>query len=524
MVICVTSLTDIDQFVSQMLLVGIRENLLLERLKMSSNSSAYEAVVYVASSGLSTIHNSARIYGSGEITTEGVDTIGSREGPLYNYAIGVAAPAIVMILFFIIWGCSLICAKKCCKGCCGKNVALFFFVAACSISLLGWALGLAGNVNTTKGVTAMMDGIGAVQNFAVRIANLTDEAADFSESLLELSEDINVQCSNDNLSFPLSGISDGLNQTIQAAVGDGGLQDTIAQFNTETNNAKNLVIQYVQWREIGTMIVIVVTMVILTIFMVSTALRVMDSTPEQCRPLVRCSSRTTSCVVFIFGILLLLIIWIFVALIHVIVTIGADLCVPSINYNINRLANEVINDTFSSVDPCTIPGYQETSAGILCYYQTCNGTNQVEELTTPIRENSNFSRNLLVDFKTELVDLVTSHNVTVFSPQCFPSMDAFLDESDEIFVLVNKALDLTTCPAINPVYSALLYDGVCNGLFDGLVFTYVSCIIACTFMMFAMSIFRIFDFGMYEYGQLPQAHYVDGKVGDSKGGPITQAV
>jgi len=485
---------------------------------------SFQAVQYSPAPGLVSIHNTARLFGVNQLTTEGFDTITSQTGPLYQYAVGVIVPAVLMILIFIIWGFSLIFAKCCCKGCCSKNIALFLFVGSCSLSLIGWAIGLAGNVNTTKGVNAMLDGVGAVQGLSKKVVGLTYDVANFSDSMFALAVNMEQQCQNPNVSFPFTGISEGLNGTISSAIGPDGLGGTLNKFNDEIDRYRGVIEQYVNWREVGTMIVIIVTMVILFIFMLTTALRVMESTPESCRPCMKFSSRSTSCLVFLFGILLLLIIWIFVALIHLIVTVGADLCVPSINSNINRLANEVSNKTYSGVDPCEAQSFRDSTPGIICYYQTCQGTNKLADLADPISTNNDFSKTLLDTFRQALND----SNVTdIASPECFPSMDKFVDKAGGVFTFVDRALNLTTCAEINPVYAAFLYSGLCNGLFNGLVFTYVSCIIAATFMMLAMSIFRIFDFNMYEYGRLPEGYYVDQKAGGqvvSTGGPVTQAV
>lgn len=489
----------------------------------------FTAAVYTPTQGLVTLHSAVRVRGVNSLTAEGVTDITATSGPMFDYLVGVAVPAAVMIVFFVGWVFSLICGKICCKGCCGKNVALLLFTAACCMSLVGWAMSLAGNVETTKGVGAMLDGITAVQNYARRVQNLTTDAGNFASGLVTLANTMNVECTNDaNITFPLDDITGGLNDTINTALGDSGFSGQINQINRDADRYKDLVVQYVAWRETGTMVVIVVTMVILTIFMVTTVLRVMDSTPEQCRPCLRCSSRGTSCIVFLFGILLLLIIWIFVAIIHVIATVGADLCVPSINSNLNRLINEAVNKDYTTDgDPCLNSTFRNSSIGVVCYYQTCEGVNKLAELTDPIRTGSQSSADFLGDFRITLNDSITFGNTTVLSANCFPSMDNFVQGTRGISTLVNRALDLTTCPEINPVYASFLYSGLCNGLFGSLAFTYITAIIAAAFMMMAMSIFRIFDFASYEEGRLPegeivQGDYVKGNQLAPSGGPIVQ--
>jgi len=487
------------------------------------------AVEFVPASGLVSIHNTARLMGSNALTLQGISLQGggsityeSVQGtPAYNYFVGLIVPAVIMIIIFLIWGCSLICAKKCCKGGCSKNVALSFFVLFCLGSLGGWVLGLVGNVNTTNGFNAMVEGITDVQDFSQDVVGIADQANNVTSILSALALEMDIQCNNSNVSFPLQGISGGLNASLPSGVVE--LKNQVNGFNSQIDTYKSISVQYLAWRETGTMIVIVVIMVVLSLFMVSTTLRVMDSTPECCRPIARCSSRSTSCIVFIFGILLLLIIWIFVAIIHVIVTFGADLCVPSVNSNINRLVTEVANNDFSGQNPCT--GNVTGPLGILCYYQTCQGASPLGDQIDQLNVNSSATQ--MRNFRDELIGNLTQYNITINST-CFESIDSFLNGTDLIFDTVQDATDLAACSSINPVYASLLYDGVCNGLFNGLVFTYVSCIVACVFMMAAMSIFRIFDFDRYEEGRLPEAYYDDagGKGGQvvSTGGPIVKDV
>jgi hypothetical protein len=485
----------------------------------------YTAVVYTPVPGLVTMHNAARIGGVNTFTTQGLLDITSTDGPSRQYIVGVIVPAVVMVIMFFAWLISLCFAKCCCKGCCSKNVALLLFTVACSTALIGWALALAGNVATTNGVNAMLNGVTAVQNYARKVQNLTDDAGLFATDLNTLANSMQQDCSNDhNVSFPIGGITGGLNGVIDQSIGGNGLGGQITSINQNIDKYKDMTLGYVAWRETGTMIVIIITIVVLFIFMVTTALRVMDSTPEACRPCLRFSSRSTSCVVFLFGILLLLIIWIFVAIIHVLATIGADLCAPSINGSINRLANEAINQVYNSTtDPCLDSQFRDSSLGVICYYQTCTGPNKVADLTAPIKGNSGDSQTLLLDFRKALNDSIAQFNTNVSSPNCFPSMDKFINGTTGIFGLVDRALELTTCPEINPVYAAFVYDGICNGLFGGLTFTYITAIIACVSMMFAMSIFRIFDFSKYEYGRLPEAEYIEPNKTMDSGGPIVQA-
>jgi len=219
---------------------------------------------------------------------------------------------------------------------------------------------------------------------------------------------------------------------------------------------------------------------------------------------------------------------VFVAIIHAIVTVGADLCVPSPNSNINRLIGEVTNQQPPGSDPCLDPTFSASSVGVICFYQNCTGPNLLRDIVSPITVDTGGANSALSDFQTTI-----QNNHAVVSPQCFPSISLFFNQTAKIDTLIQSAVDITLCSNLNPVYAKFVYGGFCEGLVNGLVFTYVSCIIAAVFMMLAMSMFRIFDFHKYEEGRLPEAYVVDelpnGQVINngqviSAGGPIQQKV
>lgn len=466
------------------------------------------AEVYSPKNSLFVLHDTPRVGGTNEISILGADTITQMTGPLFSYLLGVGVPAAMFVLFFLIWAFSLLCTRCCCEGrCCGKQIRVFVFVVFCSLSLLGWFLGLIGNSNVTAGFNAMLAAVDSVQGLGEQAINLTTQTTEFTKTMFQLSLDMETQCQNPNISFPFSNITGPLNDSINTVSGPtNGIVSRIEGINSEIDKHISLVVDYIKWREVGTMIVLIVVLVVLSIFMVSTALREAKSIPESLRCCMRCASKSTSWIVFILGFILLLVLWIMVVVIHIVATVGADFCVPDVNSNLNRIGAEALNMPTAQV--CTSSGFD-----ILCFYQTCAGSNPLGVFTQNIE---NFNTQGLSELKN-FTQQLESINVTV-SSACYNSIDAFEDASGDINKLVNSSLNLISCPRVNSVYADVLYDGICNGMVDGLYFTYVSLIIGGTFMMLAMTTFMTFDFDREEEDQVYEAQVIS--VQNETGKPV----
>jgi len=471
----------------------------------------YTPLTYTPIPSLAPIHNTVRILGSNKITVLGLDEVGHRQGPLYAYAIGVIVPAGLMIVCFFIWMFSLYCVQLCFRGKCSKDLALVFFVLSGTFSIAAWVAALIANGNTTNGLNEMLLGVEAVQGLADAIIEISNNATQIANQSLALANSLSVYCANNRTNVPSQQLISGLESAIKAANGNSGVISQLTTINDDFNTYKTEVVQYLSWRYTGSMIVFIVTIVVLFFFLLTTALRVMTSTPQACRHCVRFSSRGTSCLVFVFGILLLLIIWIFLALIHVIVTVGADLCLPNVNTNVNILIAQLSQSWPNETDPCSYPSFANSQDGVLCFYQDCAGPNFLENLVSPIFFNSNLSVSQALQFEQAL------GNATLANPyMCNATIYEFFDKVDGILLLVDVAIEALSCPIVNPVYAFFIYSGFCNGLVGGLVFTYISVICASVFMMLCICLFRIFEFHRYEDGVLPEAFYLEEDMNGNK--------
>lgn len=455
------------------------------------------------------------------------------EGPLYAYLIGIIVPAALMLVMYVIWLFTLCCMRCCCKQRFFKRTCLFIFVAACSVSILGWILGLAGNVNATTGFNAMVAGGRAVQGAALSVVDLGDQTRTLNEELQDLNVEMDVQCTNSyGVDFPISQVSSSLTEALQQVTdSSSGLIAQLQDVSDTFDETIDMITPYIAWREQGTLIVLIVTLVVVAVFMLSTFLREARATPKMCRGSVRLSSKLTSLILFVFGILLMLIIWIFVAVFHVILTAGADICAPNVNVNVNRIIAELTLPALSTsyiatMDPCMDPTYSASQVGqMACYYQTCAGTSPLGDLTFDVSSLTQDAANAIDDFEQELrAQLVLVGEDESMFDTCFTSIHTFLNKSGDLQGIINGAGHILTCENVNPVYAAVLYDGLCNGVVDSMYFFYVSSIFGCVFLMLAMSIYRTFDHpDAYtpEEGEDDYEKRVNGQV-ISSGGPVTK--
>jgi len=437
----------------------------------------YVAPVYTPKQSLVTIHNSLRILGQNTlvISSTSLSDIGSRQGPLFNYVIGVVVPAVAMIIMLVIWLFSLCCAKKCCKGCCRKNVALMLFVLMGMGSAGGWIAALAANKVTTQGFDDMINGVEAVNNFGNQIGTTLNGVSSYVDSLSNLTTYLNVTCQNNvNVTFPFSDIGSSLDSVSNAVSGKNGITDTISNFTSSIQDNIGMVNGYLQWRDLGTTIVLSFLLALTILWVFTTTLRVMDNTPESCQTVARVSSKFTAVIIFFLGVLLLIIIWVFIALIHVIITFGADFCVPDVNTNIDTILGSFLdaNGTGSS-DVCQDSSFLDSPQGTLCYYQTCSGPNYFANLTAPINSNAFSGNTTLAQYVAQVQNSQSSqpypyNNSAPLSAACTDGIADFSAKIDSIGSVVQSALSILDCSTINPVYVQLLYNGMCNGMIDGL--------------------------------------------------------
>jgi len=354
----------------------------------------------------------------------------------------------------------------------------------------------------------------AVINFGDQIGSTLGGVSDYVESLSNLTVYLNATCQNHvNVTFPFADIGSSLNSVSDAVSGKNGITDTINNFTASIQSNIGMVNGYLQWRDTGTTIVLAFLLALTILWVFTTTLRVMDNTPESCQTVARVSSKFTAVVIFILGILLLIILWIFIALIHIIITFGADFCVPDVNANIDTILGSFIDaNSTGSGNVCDDANFVASPQGTLCYYQTCSGPNYFANLTAPINSNAFSGNTTLAQYVAQVQNSQSSqpypyNNTAPLSAACTSGINDFSTKIDSIGAVVQTALAILDCATINPVYVQLLYNGMCNGMIDGLYvralaaahanaqgpvqFSYAAMIIGCVFMMLNMSMYRL---------------------------------
>lgn len=465
-----------------------------------SPPAAYQAVAYVPKPSLETIHSVARVMGVNTLSVLNINQMMANPGdsPVVSYVVGLVVPAVIMVLFFFVWMCTLCCSRCCCKQRRAKRLCMLVFCLACSCSILAWILGLAGNTSATNGFNAVITGLEAVQGLAGEVTTISNDVDLLGLSLQNLTDVMEQTCNNSYVAFPGTAIASQVNDAItQVSSSTSGLVQQLNDVDAQLSAGLLLVVPYLSWRETITLIILILLLVIVSVFFLSTFIRESQMAPQCLDKTARLSSKTTSCVLFVFGILLMMLLWIVVAVVHVILTAGADICAPDVNASVNRLLSELTTPNTPlavGTDACSDAQFLASPVGqILCYYQTCQGVNPLlGGQTIDITNGSVVAHEMVDAFEADVRAQVPPAEIYQFEP-CFASAHEFANETDKFAGLVESALGVVTCEHINPVYASLLYNGLCNGLVDGLYFFYVSSILGMVFLMLAMSIYRTFD-------------------------------
>ena len=528
----------------------------------------YTAIPYEPVPGLKSLHESARLYGvnsldvSGGFSFTGVNSF--MEGPLGRYFIGVLAPAIVMILIAVIWLISLCCTRCCCKGGCGgKNVALTIFTIACAMSFAGWILGIIASSMAVTGLMNMVNGVQGVTNIMSDVRRTGADAVNITDALLVRTNDMSSTCATTTTTFPAASLSQSLND-VKSQINN-SLLPQIATYDDKIRSYFDLVRAYIQWVNPVLLSFMSVMAAMTALFFFGTAFRVMERTPERCHAVATCTSKFSAVFVFCFAILLMVLLWIIVAIVHVLITLGADVCYPSINTNLNRIIAQAAGGSLGSIsgngngngngnnnngrlllaldeadteavtvaaadaaarlvhvadaaanfwdpsrrqlayngtgDPCVEDPSFATGVGSILCYYQ-RCTGRNE-----IAELTNPVRSATSTTTNTLnnfvQDVQAQGGVYADPARCVSSIAAFTNETTNVNGFVGRTLDYASCAYINPIYANLMYGGFCNGLIGGMYFLYVSVIMALSSLMLAMSVYLVFDFGAYRDGHKP---------------------
>lgn len=489
--------------------------------------------VYVPSPSLVAMHGSARILGVSEITLAGYQDFTNLDSPLYKYAVGVLVPALLMVVVFLLWTCALVCQKCCKRMCCpeltlrqqagSQTQTLVGFALCCVASIVAWGIGLQANVNATAGFNRFLLGVQDLEQYVVHGLDEMDGIRNAVAGIAELADQAVLDCSQfgafGQQPLPFDQAVVDIDQTLSS------VKQQVYDVTAQLDSGILLATGYLQWREVGTMIVLILLVVLLSLFLLITVLRVRWFLhPEEMTWRVTCLvnlSVSYSWIIFLLGVLLLLVAWVFLALIHVLGTLGSDVCVPNVDHNLNRLYASLADPAFvAGGDPCAAPS-PNAIVSTLCYYQTCQGEDPLGNLlgqfpnvsavyTAEPLNLTQIVEQALPGFNLTLlqgIDSVDDFNYTALPDPamvqifenislCFHSVHGLLDNATSSLNHTQAKLEeLLHCElAIHPLYANVVHSGFCNGFVDGLYWTYVSFLVGAVMMMLAFSVYRVLEF------------------------------
>lgn len=456
--------------------------------------------------------------------------------PVMVYVGGIVAPAIIMIVFFLIWVCCLSCVKLVFKTNRHRKLCLAIFTVASLLSILGWVIGLAGNSGSTQAFDQVSAGLDRVQTLLGGIIQYSNGTANLAGGVSQMTVAIEGYCNaNPGFTTPYSRTADATRMTyVQAyARNPDAVMDSVGNLATQLDSMVDLLDPILAWRETAAAVILALLLASVLVFFPCTVMRETRCAPSVLAKTVRLSSKGSSMVLFFFGILLLLLLWIVVAIVHVIVTAGADVCAPDVNYSLNRiLAESYFTNTsleeIRQMNFCQNATYlaAKSTHATACYYQTCTGPNGLQTAFTGATGLFTQTQGNLVAFKTQyLADATVTAGLA--NPAlagadalCKQYLDYTIGNATYGIAVANLGSGLVSCETVNPAYSKIVYNGLCNAIIDYMYMFYLSSILGSLSLMIALMAFRTFQFvdpkTVEQNGQMANGQVV------SSGGPATK--
>ncbi|KAH9251560.1 hypothetical protein BASA81_010599 [Batrachochytrium salamandrivorans] len=471
-------------------------------------------------------------------TLRGASTMKVGDGsPVMVYLGGIVAPAIIMIVFFLIWVCCLSCVKLVFKTNRHRKLCLAIFTVASLLSILGWVIGLAGNSGSTQAFDQVSDGLVRVQTLLGGIIQTSNGTANLASGVSQMTVAVVGYCNaNSAFTTPYDRTADATRMTyVQAyALSPDAVIDSVGNLATQLDKLVDTLEPLLAWRETAAAVILALLLASVLVFFPCTVMRETRCAPNALAKTVRLSSKGSSMVLFFFGILLLLLLWIVIAIVHVIVTAGADVCAPDVNYSLNRiLAESYFTNTsleeIREMDFCHNATYlaAKSTHATACYYQTCSGPNGLQTAFTTAAGLFTQTQANLAAFKAQyLADAVVQAGVLA-SPAlagadalCKQYLDYTIGNATYGIAVATSGNGLVSCDVVNPAYSKIVYNGMCNAIIDYMYMFYLSSILGSLSLMIALMAFRTFQFvdpkTVEQNGQMANGQVV------SSGGPATK--
>lgn len=439
---------------------------------------------FIPTNALRMIHDSFRFSGSNQITLSGL-TDGTLSDQSMDYITGVSTTPAIMILLFIIW-LIVLCVSIKCKLPFGRDYISILFGFVMVLSSVGWIISISGVNQTTGGSTTVFDHVS-------QLLDEIDDTLDYANEIVEAIVDFGVfsdyastSCSSvlsiTNDTFPSVDTSDfaqSTNDTINSISGD--LNSITNEVESVIDNVKSYISTF---KTIYTIVVsLVVTLVLFFSFTTFSRIYMKENA------LSKFAGKLGAIFFYTVGIILLLILWILMAVLIILTTVGSDFCTPGPNVTFERILIDLFNKTCAD-DPFSY----------ICYYQTCLGN---DPLGTYVSEIDSLTENMttqIIDLFTEVNQTINTYNVSAY--ECQTNLTMLVHEVQNIDYAIGNTTSIVECTTINPFYTGIVYDGICNGLVHGLIITWVGFSLGGISLMCGLIIYCSFNFEVKQYLKL----------------------
>lgn len=426
---------------------------------------------YTPTTVLKIIHNSPRVVGSNNISISGV-----LDGQIPNYAYGLATAPGILIVVSIFWAI-LLCVFYQCIPKPPKLVTNILFVPIITVSTVGWFISIRGNNAVVGGVKTIIDNVNGaiteVENTLDDVKTFIDFLTNFDTMATQTSTACSATLGMTNESFPIANTSEfvtSVNETI------GPIKDTLESVVGEVDTVIDLINTNLELFNTIYVAAIVTIIVWVSFFGLTTLLR----------SLTRWSvldylGKCETMIVFTVGMVVLVIMLVVAGVTAVLSTLGADFCVPGPKNTLERVVAEVA-DYSCSDEPLTY----------VCYYQTCEGQNPLEPNFNDISDMVGNISDTIQQVLSDVNQTINDNNIT--DVDCQGNITSLSNEIGKLSGLVDDALEITECATINPFYTGIVYDGICNGIVSGLGIIWITFCLGSVSMMAAMLIYCLYDF------------------------------
>lgn len=494
------------------------------------------------------LHSMPRVKGTSELPQGELgaiaESIMSMQGAAFDYAAGVMAGPIALVLAFIIWAIVLCCTVCVCKSRSNGKVKLALFMALGAGSCVAFFFSMGGNSDAAAGFKDTMD---ATEDLLALMQGMSGAADSVGTLLTSLDAQLliaNASCSNEYVAFPYDEVHDGLTQAAESLSSSesGGLlllscihscspphTHTGGSGSSVANAANNIDTQFgtykeqinsaLAWNATVFWIVVVVIIVIVGLFTLSTAVRLLDPEPETgcgSASVVGCYfflsieyathtsqqrflGKLSGTVIFAWGSILLFCVYIIVIVLAALTIIGSDVCVPDVSATLNSLVASALSVNVTAgidkADLCQDPAFNASVGGFLCWYETCEGTDPFAALAQLSAVNANASFAPIDDFLQQASELPSPYDEQAASEECTDAIQVLRDTvTNGIDSLIANVTESVACSTVNPLVARIFYTGVCGDFMGGLIVTWVALLAGASALMLAMVIHRTFNF------------------------------